>query len=105
MITINNLDKILAINSQDIEIESCNTFSEYYRFVLHHKNIHSAHFSVHMNRFPDYGDDDSYGLKLWDGIMNNPLEYYFELKDVKDPFSLLSYLKDVISSWDNITNK
>jgi len=105
MITINNIDKILAINSQQIEIESYNTFGEYYRFVFHHNNIHSAHFSVHMNRNPDRGDNDSYTMKLWDGISSTPLEYYFERKDVKDPFALLKYLKDVLHDWDNITNK
>lgn len=105
MITINNLDKILAINSQNVEIESYNTFEEYYRFVFHHNNIHSAHFSVHMNRKPFFDDGHTYSLKLWDGISNNPFDYNFRLKDVKDPFALLKYLNDVIKNWDNITNK
>ena len=105
MITINNIDKILSINSQQIEIESYNTFGEYYRFVFHHNNIHSAHFSVHMNRNPDRGNNESYTMKLWDGISNNPLVYNFGVHDVKDPFTLLSYLHDVISDWDNVTNK
>ena len=105
MITINNLEKILAINSHDIEIDSCNTFGEYYRLVFFHKNIHSAHFSVHMNRKPFFDDGNAYSLKLWDGISNNPFDYNFELKDVKDPFALLKYLNDVIKNWDNLTNK
>ena len=105
MITINNLEKILAINSQDVEIDSCNTFEDYYRLVFFHKNIHSAHFSVHMNRKPDSGHDDTYTLKLWDGISNNPLEYRFAKYDVKDPFTLLKYLADVIYDWNIITNK
>jgi hypothetical protein len=105
MITINNIDKILAINSQSIQIESYNTFTEYYRFVFHHNNIHSAHFSVHMNRKPFFDDGNAYSMKLWDGISNNPLVYNFGLHDVKDPFTLLSYLHDVINDWDNVTNK
>ena len=105
MITINNLEKILAINSQDVEIDSCNTFEDYYRLVFFHKNIHSAHFSVHMNRKPDRGNNESYTMKLWDGISNNPLVYNFGVHDVKNPFTLLSYLHDVINDWDNVTNK
>jgi hypothetical protein len=44
-------------------------------------------------------------MRLWDGINNNPLVYNFGVHDVKDPFTLLSYLQDVISDWDNVTNK
>lgn len=105
MITINNLEKILAINSQDVEIDSCNTFEDYYRFVFFHKNIHSAHFSVHMNRNPDSPNTDEYGMKLWDGISNNPIEYYYELDNIKDPFALLDWFSYVINDWDIITNK
>ena len=105
MLKINNLEKILAINSHDIEIETADERPDYYEFTFYHHNIHSAFFSVHMNRKPDSGDELAYTLKLWDGITNNPLEYNFAKYDVKDPFALLSYLKDVISDWDIITNK
>jgi hypothetical protein len=44
-------------------------------------------------------------MKLWDGIFDAPMEYHFELHDVKDPFTLLTYLKEVLYDWDNLTNK
>jgi len=44
-------------------------------------------------------------MKLWDGINSTPLEYGFGLHDVKDPFTLLKYLKEVLYDWDNVTNK
>ena len=106
MITINNLENILSINSQDIEIDSCNELNvDYYRFVFFHKDINSAHFSVHMARHPNRNDKNSFTMKLWDGINSTPLEYGFGLKDVKDPFALLKYLNDVVYDWDIITNK
>lgn len=105
MLKIDNIDKILAINSQDVEVIEWDWDNDYYQFTFEHDNIHSTTFKVHMNRFPDSPGDDSYGLKLWDGISNNPLEYYFELKDVKDPFSLLKYLNDVVFDWNVVTNK
>ena len=105
MLKIDNIDKILAINSQDVEVIEWDWDNDYYQFTFEHDNIHSTTFKVHMNRFPDSSGDDSYGLKLWDGISNNPLEYGFELKDVKDPFALLSFLKEVIWHWNNATNK
>ena len=105
MITINNIDKILAINSQYVEICCWECEPDYYEFEFIHDNIHSTTFKVHMNRKPDSSGDDSFGIKLWDGISNTPLEYYFERCNVKDPFALLKYLNDVIKSWDNITNK
>ena len=105
MITINNLDKILAINSQPAEILTFQKYSNFYEFEFIHDNIHSTTFKVHMNRNPDSSGDDSFGMKLWDGISNTPLEYYFERCNVKDPFCLLAYLHDVINDWDIITNK
>lgn len=105
MITINNLDKILAINSQSVEIINFQTYPTFYEFEFEYDNIHSTQFKVHMNRNPDSSGDDSFGMKLYDGISNPPLEYYFERKDVKDPFALLKYLADVIYDWDIITNK
>jgi hypothetical protein len=44
-------------------------------------------------------------MKLWDYINHTPLEYNFGLHDVKDPFTLLNYLKEVLYDWDNVTNK
>jgi len=44
-------------------------------------------------------------MKLWDNINSTPLEYGFGLHDVKDPFTLLNYLKEVLYDWDNVTNK
>lgn len=105
MITINNLDKILAINSQSVEIINFETYPTFYEFKFEYDNIHSTTFIVHMNRKPDSSGDDSFGMKLYDGMSNSPLEYYFERKDVKDPFALLKYLADVIYDWNIITNK
>ena len=105
MITIKNIEKIGAINSQDIEVIGWDWDNDYYQFLFEHHNIHSTSFKVHMNRNPDSSGDDSFGMKLWDDISSTPLEYYFERKDVKDPFALLKYLKDVLHDWDNITNK
>jgi hypothetical protein len=105
MITINNIEKILSINSQDIEVMGWECEPDFYMFTFEHHNIHSTNFKIHMNRYPDSSGDDSFGMKLWDGISSSPLEYYFERCNVKDPFSLLKYLKDVITSWDNETNK
>ena len=105
MITINNLEKILAINSQPIEVMGCECEPDYYQFIFDHDNILSTTFKVHMNRKPESGHKYSYTMKLWDYINSTPLEYNFGLHDIKDPFTLLNYLKDVISDWDIITNK
>ena len=105
MITINNIEKILSINSWNVEVMGWECEPDYYEFQFEHDNIHSALFKVHMNRNPDSGHDDTYTLKLWDGISNNPLEYRFAKYDVKDPFTLLKYLADVVYDWDNVTNK
>jgi hypothetical protein len=105
MLTINNIDKIFAINSQDVEVMSWDWDNDYYTFDFVHDNIYSAQFRVHMSRYPDKGDNDSYKMELWDGINSTPLTYNFGLHDVKDPFTLLSYLHDVINDWDNVTNK
>jgi hypothetical protein len=105
MLKIHNLDKILAINSQDIEIMTFQTYPTFYEFEFEHDNIHSTTFKVHMDRHPNRNDKNSFTMKLWDGINSTPLEYGFGLRNVKDPFSLLSYLKEVIYDWDNVTNK
>ena len=105
MITINNVEKILSINSQNVEVMGWECEPDYYEFIFEHDNIYSTNFKVHMNRKPDSGDNDSYTMKLWDDINSTPLQYNFGLKDIKDPFTLLKYLKDVLHDWDNITNK
>ena len=105
MITIKNIDKILSINSQDIEVMNWLCEPDYYVFTFEHDNIHSTTFKVHMNRKPESGHKYSYTMKLWDGINSTPLEYNFGLHDVKDPFTLLNYLKEVLYDWDNVTNK
>jgi hypothetical protein len=105
MITIKNIEKILSINSQDVEVMNWICEPGYYQFTFEHDNIHSTTFKIHMNRYPDRGDNDSYTLKLWDGISSSPLEYNFGLYNIKDPFALLKYLADVIYDWDIITNK
>jgi hypothetical protein len=58
-----------------------------------------------MNRKHESGHKHSYTMKLWDQINSTPLEYNFGLHDVKDPFTLLNYLKEVLYDWDNVTNK
>jgi len=105
MITIQNLDKILAINSQRVEVMHFQEYNSLYEFEFMHDNINSTTFRVHMNRHHDWGDKGSYRMKLWDSISSSPLEYNFELYNVKDPFCLLAYLHDVIMDWDIITNK
>ena len=105
MLKIDNIDKIISINSQDIEVMDWKQESDYYQFTFEHDNIHSTTFKVHMNRHHDWGDKDSYRMKLWDNINSTPLEYNFGLHDVKDPFTLLNYLKEVLYDWDNVTNK
>ena len=105
MLTIDNIEKILAINSQDVEVIEWDWDNAYYEFTFEHDNIHSTHFKVHMSRYPDKGDNDSYKMKLWDSINSTPLEYNFGLHDIKDPFTLLNYLKEVLYDWDNVTNK
>ena len=105
MITIKNIEKIGAINSQQVEVIGWDCERDYYQFLFEHDNIHSTSFKVHMNRKPESGHKHSYTMKLWDHINSTPLEYNFGLHDVKDPFTLLSYLHDVINDWDNVTNK
>jgi len=105
MITINNIEKILSINSQNIEVMGWECEPDYYQFIFEHDNIYSTNFKVHMSRKPDAGDKHSYKMKLWDDINSTPLEYNFGLHDVKDPFTLLNYLKEVLYDWDNVTNK
>jgi hypothetical protein len=105
MLVIRNIDKIVSINSQDIEVMDWNQEPDYYEFKFEHENIHSTTFTARMNRYPERGHKYSYTMKLWDGINSTPLEYNFGLHDVKDPFTLLNYLKDVLYDWDNITNK
>ena len=105
MLKIDNIEKILAINSQDVEVIEWDWDNDYYQFTFEHDNIHSTYFKVHMNRKPESGHKHSYTMKLWDGINSTPLEYNFGLHDVKDPFTLLNYLKEVLYDWDNVTNK
>lgn len=105
MLTINNIEKIGAINTQQVEVLGWDCERDYYQFLFEHDNIHSTSFKVHMNRKPDSGDNNSYTMKLWDEINSTPLEYNFGLYNVKDPFCLLAYLHDVINDWDNVTNK
>jgi hypothetical protein len=105
MLTIKNIEKIGAINSQQVEVIGWDCERDYYQFLFEHDNIHSTSFKVHMNRKPESGHKHSYTMKLWDQINSTPLEYNFGLHDVKDPFTLLSYLHDVINDWDNVTNK
>jgi hypothetical protein len=105
MLVIRNIDKIVSINSQDIEVMDWNQEPDYYEFKFEHDNIHSTTFTARMSRYPERGHKYSYTMKLWDGINSTPLEYNFGLHDVKDPFTLLNYLKDVLYDWDNVTNK
>jgi hypothetical protein len=105
MLTIENIENIGAINSQQVEVIGWDCERDYYQFLFEHDNIHSTSFKVHMNRHPESGHKYSYKMKLWDQINSTPLEYNFGLHDVKDPFTLLSYLHDVINDWDNVTNK
>jgi hypothetical protein len=105
MLKIDNIEKILAINSQDVEVIEWDWDNDYYEFTFEHDNIHSTTFKVHMDRHPNRNDKNSFTMKLWDGINSTPLEYGFGLHDVKDPFTLLNYLKEVLYDWDNVTNK
>jgi len=105
MLTIENIEKITSINSQQVEVMGWEYTNDYYEFQFEHDNIHSTSFKVHMNRKPESGHKHSYTMKLWDGINSTPLEYNFGLHDVKDPFTLLNYLKEVLYDWDNVTNK
>jgi len=105
MLTIDNIEKILSINSQDVEVIEWDWDNDYYQFTFEHDNIHSTTFMVHMNRKPESGHKHSYTMKLWDNINSTPLEYNFGLHDIKDPFTLLNYLKEVLYDWDNVTNK
>ena len=105
MLTIENIEKIGAINTQQVEVLGWDCEPDYYQFLFEHDNIHSTNFKVHMSRKPDAGDKHSYKMKLWDDINSTPLEYNFGLHDVKDPFTLLNYLKEVLYDWDNVTNK
>jgi hypothetical protein len=105
MLKIENIDKILAINSQDIEIDTLNIETDYYEFKFTHDNIYSAIFKVQMRRRPQWQGGNTYIMELWDGISSTPLSYQYTLDSVKDPFALLKYLADVIYDWDIITNK
>jgi hypothetical protein len=102
---IDNIEKILAINSQPVEVIEWDWDNDYYQFTFEYDNIHSTTFKVHMNRKPESGHKYSYTMKLWDGINPTPLEYNFGLHDVKDPFTLLKYLNDVVFDWNVVTNK
>jgi hypothetical protein len=55
MLKINNVEKILAINSQDVEVYGWECEPDYYEFIFEHDNIHSTTFKVHMNRHHDWG--------------------------------------------------
>ena len=44
MLTIDNIEKILAINSQDVEVIEWDWDNAYYEFTFEHDNIHSTHF-------------------------------------------------------------
>ena len=105
MLKINNVEKILAINSQDVEVMGWDWDNDYYQFTFEHHNIHSTTFKVHMSRYPESGHKHSYKMQLWDSINSTPLTYNFGLHDVKDPFTLLNYFKEVLYDWDNVTNK
>ena len=105
MLKIDNIEKILAINSQPVEVMSWDWDNDYYRFDFIHNNIHSTTFRVHMRRNPQWKGGNEYIMEFWDGIKNPSLVYQYSLDNVKDPFALLSFLKDVIHDWDIVTNK
>ncbi len=105
MLKIGNIDKILAINSQDIEVHKFDQRPDYYEFTFEHHDIHSALFAAHMHRRPQWRGGKDYIMELFDGITGKPLVYQFSIDDLKDPFALLSYLKDAINKWDMVTNK
>jgi hypothetical protein len=105
MLTIENIEKIVSINSQAIEVGEFDERPDYYEFAFEHDNIHSTTFKVHMNRRPSRNDKESYTMQLWDGISSTPLEYAFGLKEVNNPFALLKYLNDVVFDWNVVTNK
>ena len=105
MLKIDNIEKILAINSQPVEVIGWDCEPDYYQFTFEHDNIHSTHFKVHMHRRPQWQGGKEYIMELWDYINHTPLVYQFTLDNVKDPFTLLNYLKEVLYDWDNVTNK
>jgi len=105
MITINNIEKILAINSQDVEVMSWDWDNDYYTFDFTHTDINSTTFRAQLHRNPQWKGGNEYIMELWDGIGNNPSPHQFLLEHMKDPFALLSYLKDVINNWVMVTNK
>lgn len=105
MLNIKNIDKIIAINSQDIEIQNYNIERDFYEFHFTHIDINSTTFRAQLYRKPQWQGGNEYIMELWDGIGNNPSPHQFLLEHMKDPFALLSYLKDVINNWVMVTNK
>jgi hypothetical protein len=101
MLKIENIDKLLAINSQNAEVMKIETEATHYRLIFKHDHLNSEMvFFIDRDQF----DRNKYRGTLWvDG--GGPFRYDIEIGSFIDPFRFLKFLDDMTYDWDVSTNK
>ena len=101
MLTIKNLDKLLAINSQNAEVMKADTYVHFYEFVFKHDHLNSElKYIIFRTAF----DRNTYkGNLVVDGGKSH--RYDIEIGSLIDPFRFLKFLDDMTYDWDICTNK
>ena len=101
MLTIKNIGKILAINSQNAEVMKIETEATHYRLIFKHDHLNSEMvFFIDRDQF----DRNKYRGTLWvDG--GGPHRYDIEIGSFIDPFRFLKFLDEMTYDWDVTTNK
>lgn len=101
MLTIKNIDKLLAINSRAAEVMKIVPYADFYKFVFKHDHLNSELiYVIHRNEF----DTNKYqGNLMVDGGKQH--RYDIETNSLTDPFMFLKFLDDMTYDWDVTTNK
>ena len=101
MLTIKNLDKLLAINSQNAEVMKIVPYADFYKFVFKHDQLNSELiYVIHRTAF----DRNTYqGNLMVDGGKQH--RYDIDLKWFENPFMFLKFLDEMTYDWDVTTNK
>lgn len=102
MLTIKNLDKLLAINSRNAEVMKIETIGDFYKFVFKHDQLNSELVYV-MYRY-EFDKNVYQGNLMVDGGKQH--RYDIESNShLADPFKFLKFLDDMTYDWDVTTNK
>ena len=101
MLTIKNIDKLLAINSQNAEVMNVATYVHFYEFTFRHDHLNSE--LVYIIQRTAFDRNTYQGHLVVDG--GKPHRYDIDLKWFENPFTFLKFLDDMTYDWDICTNK